>query len=79
MPTYEFIWTPRARQKLTDNFVTPEEYERVVRKAKKIEVSRSSGRPCCRGRIGSKVLFCVFEDIDGWRIKPINAFWIAED
>jgi hypothetical protein len=79
MPKFEFDWTPRALQKLEDNGVTREDFEQVVLKARRIEYSRSSGHPACRGRLGSRVLFCVFENIDGWRVRPITAFCIHED
>ena len=79
MPNFAFEWTPRAYEKLDDNNVTWQEFERIVRKATVIETSRSTGKPACRGRIGNKVLFCIFEMIDDWRIKPTTAFWIHED
>jgi hypothetical protein len=79
MPNFQCRWTPKAEQKPGDNFVTAEQFEQVVRKARNVIISRSSGRPACVGRIGNRVLFCVFEFVDELTIQPVTAFWIRED
>ena len=79
MPNFLYRWTTKAEQKLADNFVTMKQYEQVVRQAGKIVISRSSGRPACSGRVGNKVLFCVFDFVDELTIQPVTAFWIHED
>ena len=79
MPNFLYRWTPIAEQKLADNFVNVSQYEQVVRQARKVVSSRSTGRPACVGRIGHRVLFCVFEFIDELTILPVTAFWIRED
>jgi hypothetical protein len=66
-------------QKLADNGVDPEAVERIIRQLRHLETSNSSGLPACRGRINSRVLFCVFEFIDELTIRPVTAYWIHED
>lgn len=75
MPWVEFIWTETALAKIAANHVTQEEAEQVVREARTVRTSRSSGRPLIIGYTpAGRRIAVVFERIDGLTVQPITAF-----
>jgi hypothetical protein len=75
VPFFEFLWTDEAMDHLAQHGVTPEEFEHVVMRPDRRDVSRSSGLPCCWGTTSSgRFLFCVYEKIDELTILPITAY-----
>jgi hypothetical protein len=65
MPYFEFLWTEEIVELLEEHGVTREDFEEAVSNPDRIDVSRSSGRPCCWGETADgRRLFCVYEDLD---------------
>jgi uncharacterized DUF497 family protein len=77
MPWFSVIWTPENREHIARHDVTPEEFEEVVFQAgrRQIGKSKTSGRPAVTGQTSSgRMLYCVFEYVDGATILPVTAF-----
>jgi uncharacterized DUF497 family protein len=77
MPTVVIIWNDEIVEYLLQHGVTVEEFEEVVLHARKVERSRSSGRPIVFGPTSTgKFLACVFEYVseDKYEIVPVTAF-----
>lgn len=75
MPWVEFIWTETALTKIAANHVTQEEAEHVVREARAVRSSRSSGRPLAIGYTpAGRRIAVVFEWLDSLTVQPITAF-----
>jgi uncharacterized DUF497 family protein len=75
MPYFEFLWTDEILAHLEEHGVTREDFEEVVSNPDRIDVSRSSGRPCCWGETADgRKLFCVYEYLDDMTIIPVTAY-----
>lgn len=81
MPNVLIIWNDEIIEYLLQHGVTmeefEEEFEEVVLQARKVERSRSSGRPIVFGPTSTgKFLACVFEYVsdDKYEIVPVTAF-----
>ena len=79
MPFFIFQWSQARIEHVADNGISREDFEQVVRKASRVESSRSSGRPCVRGRTrDGRLIFCVFEIVDDVYAIPVTAFTLGE-
>ena len=75
MPYYQFFWTDENLEHITEHGVTAEEFEYVVMHPERIDVSHSSGMPCCWGTtLEGRYLFCVFEKLDELTVYPVTAY-----
>lgn len=50
MPYYDFVWTDEIIAHLDDHGVTVQDFEKIVQNPERLDISRSTGRPCCWGR-----------------------------
>jgi hypothetical protein len=79
MPYFEFAWTEEILDHLAEHGITRREFEEVVSDARRIGVSRSSGRPCCWGETtDGRSLFCVYEYLDDLTIIPVTAYDVSD-
>ena len=79
MPYYEFLWTDEIIEHLAEHGVSSKDFEEVVSNPTRLDVSRSSGRPCCWGETeDGRRLFCVYEFLDDMTIVPVTAYEVAE-
>lgn len=79
MPYHEFLWIPRAIEKVTDNGLSVEDVEFVVHQAFSEDVSRTSGRPIYLGETSDGRVVCVVYDaVVEVLISVVTAYVIAE-
>ena len=79
MPYFEFLWTEEIVDHLAEHGVTREDFEEVVSNPDRLDVSRSSGRPCCWGETADgRRLFCVYEYLDEITIIPVTAYEVPD-
>jgi len=50
MPCYDFVWTDEIIAHLDDHGVTVQDFEKIVQNPERLDISRSTGRPCCWGK-----------------------------
>lgn len=77
MPSILIIWNDEIEEYLLQHGVSVDEFEEVVLNARKVERSRTSGRPIVFGQTSTgRFLACVFEYLDDhkFEIIPVTAF-----
>ncbi|MBT4865214.1 MAG: hypothetical protein HON53_08865 [Planctomycetaceae bacterium] len=75
VPHYEFIWTNKIIEHITDNDVTIEEFEDIVRNPEREDSSRSTGLPCSFGYANDgRYLICIYKNIDELHVEPVTAY-----
>jgi hypothetical protein len=79
MPWYQFLWTDEIAEHLEEHGVGKSDFEAVVSNPKRLDVSRSTGRPCCWGETADgRRLFCVYEYLDEMTIIPVTAYEVTD-
>jgi uncharacterized DUF497 family protein len=79
MPWVRFVWNDEIVEYIARHGVTPDEFEEVVLRSKKVRKSRSSGRPIVFGEtVNGRFLACVFEYVDTDLVIPVTAYEIDE-
>ncbi len=79
MPYFEFLWTEEIVDHLAEHGVTREDFEEAVSNADRIDMSRSSGRPCCLCETADgRRLFCVYEHLHEITIIPVTAYEVPD-
>ena len=79
MPYYEFLWTDEIIRHLAEHGVSAKDFEEAVSNPNRLDVSRSTGRPCCWGETtDGRQLFCVYEFLDDMTIIPVTAYEVGE-
>lgn len=76
VPYYFFLWTDVRLEKLENNGICPDDFERIVMNPDSRAISRMSGRLLAFGRDQSgDEIACVYElDQDGTTVYPITAY-----
>ncbi|QDS85932.1 hypothetical protein EC9_00900 [Rosistilla ulvae] len=75
MPHVLFVWNDEIVAYVAQHGVTVDEFEEVVLNARRVDASRSSGRPIVFGETSSgKYLACVFEYLDDVHVVPVTAY-----
>lgn len=78
MPSYDFVWADEIIAHLAEHGVSKEDFEEVVSHPSRLDISRSSGRPCCWGESSEgRRLFCVYEFLDDMTIIPVTAYEVT--
>lgn len=80
MPYFHvFLWDGENDRHLAQHGVSPAEFEDVVRHARIVDFTHSSGRPIVFGETASgRRLACVYEEIDEITCYPVTAYEIPE-
>jgi hypothetical protein len=79
MPYYEFFWTEEILAHLAEHGIGRQDFEEVVSNPSRLDVSRSTERPCCWGQTtDGRRLFCVYEYLDDMTIIPVTAYEVAD-
>jgi hypothetical protein len=79
MPYYDFIWTEEIVDHLAEHGIHKVDFEYAVSNPVRVDVSRSTGRPCCWGHAqDGRLLFCVYEYLDDLTIIPVTAYEDSE-
>ena len=77
MPKYEFHWPESTSTHITENGITEEDVEQVIKNPDFKGFSRSSGRPLAGGYIeDGRFIICIYEidEAEDNLIIPITAY-----
>jgi hypothetical protein len=78
MPYFDFFWTDRALDKISQHGISEFDFERIVMNPHSNDVSRSSGHELAFGFVDNRLVCCNYEMLDTTTVFPITAFFIGE-
>ena len=79
MPSYLFLWNDEIEAHLAEHDVAPQEFEEVVCRPGRQDMSRSTGRPVAFGYASTgRYLCCVYELLDETTVLPVTAYEVEE-
>jgi uncharacterized DUF497 family protein len=79
MTWLQFIWDDDNTEHVAEHDVTQDEFEEVVLRPERVEVSKSTGRPIAFGFTSTgKFIAAVYDEIDEDTVYPVTAYEIGD-